>query len=242
MAEQNSIMMSAVNLTKKYEDGVLALNDLNFNVSEGELFCLLGANGAGKSTTINIFLNFIEATSGKAYINGIDVSTDPLRAKKYASYVSENVLLYKNYNAVQNLSFFGNLAGVKDISREMIRDVLLKVGLDENSHRKKTKSFSKGMRQKLGIAIAIIKNAPVIFLDEPTSGLDPKAASELMNLLLSLRSEGKAIFMSTHDIFRASSYADRIGIMKDGQLVFMKDSRELQNTDLEGLYINYMKD
>jgi ABC-2 type transport system ATP-binding protein len=114
------------------------------------------------------------------------------------------------------------------------------VGLQEEAHRKKLRSFSKGMRQKSGIAIAILKDAPVILLDEPTSGLDPKAGFEFMNLLQSLRDEGKAILMSTHDIFRAKESSDVVGIMNHGKLVTQKTAAELAGQNLERLYLQYI--
>jgi ABC-2 type transport system ATP-binding protein len=115
------------------------------------------------------------------------------------------------------------------------------VGLQEKAFEQRVKTFSKGMRQKLGIAIAIVKDAPNVLLDEPTSGLDPKAAAEFMALLGELRDEGKTIFMSTHDIFRAKEHADRVGIMKEGRLVMVRTRRELGEEDLERLYLDYME-
>ena len=119
-------------------------------------------------------------------------------------------------------------------------EALLRVGLQQEAHGKKLKSFSKGMRQKCGIAIAILKNAPAILLDEPTSGLDPQAGFEFMQLLDSLRKEGKAILMSTHDIFRAKEIADTVGIMDAGRLVLQRSASELAGTDLEALYLAHM--
>jgi ABC-2 type transport system ATP-binding protein len=234
-------MLEARDLTKRYEDGVLALDHLNLTVENGEIFCLLGANGAGKTTTINLFFDFIQPTSGRAVIDGIEVAADPIEAKKRASYVSENVMLYGNFTARQNLDFFTRLAGRTDLSREDYYMVLRRVGLQERAFEQRVKSFSKGMRQKLGIAIAILKGAPNVLLDEPTSGLDPKAGADFMELLLELKEEGKAIVMSTHDIFRAKAHADRVGIMKEGRLVMVRTREELTGEDLERLYLEYMQ-
>lgn len=234
-------MLEARDLTKRYEDGVLALDHLNLKVDNGEIFCLLGANGAGKTTTINLFFDFIQPTSGRAVIDGIEVAADPIEAKKRASYVSENVMLYGNFTARQNLDFFTRLAGRGDLTREDYYMVLRRVGLQERAFEQRVKSFSKGMRQKLGIAIAILKEAPNVLLDEPTSGLDPKAGADFMELLLELKEEGKAIVMSTHDIFRAKAHADRVGIMKEGRLVMVRTREELTGEDLERLYLEYMQ-
>jgi ABC-2 type transport system ATP-binding protein len=234
-------LLKADDLSKRYEDGVLALDHLNLEVRGGEVYCLLGANGAGKTTTINLFLNFIPPTTGTCFINGIDVTRDPLQAKKYVAFVSENVMLYGNFTARQNLDFFAKLGGKESLAKSDYYQVMRRVSLQEKAFEQRVKTFSKGMRQKLGISIAIIKDAPAILLDEPTSGLDPKAAEEFLEILAELRKEGKAILMSTHDIFRAKEIGDRVGIMKEGRLVMERTREELQYEDLVKIYIDYMK-
>lgn len=233
-------LLEAVNLSKKYEDGVLALDNLNLQVQPGEIYAMLGANGAGKTTSINLFLNLIEPTSGEAKINGIVSHKDPLAAKKYIAFVSENVMLYPDFTAFQNLDYFVKLGGKLNYTKEDYRKVLLRVGLQEEAHNRRLKGFSKGMRQKCGIAIAMLKEAPAILLDEPTSGLDPKAGIEFVKLLEELRDQGKAILMSTHDIFRAKEIADKIGIMKKGVLVTEKTRVDFEHEDLEKLYMQFM--
>jgi ABC-2 type transport system ATP-binding protein len=234
-------ILKADDLSKRYEDGVLALDHLNLEVRPGEVYCLLGANGAGKTTTINLFLNFIPPTTGTCFINGIDVAKDPLEAKKYVAFVSENVMLYGNFTARQNLDFFAKLGGREGLAKDDYYRVMRRVSLQEKAFDQRVKNFSKGMRQKLGISIAIIKNAPAILLDEPTSGLDPKAATEFLEIMAELKTEGKAILMSTHDIFRAKEIGDRVGIMKEGRLVMERSRRELEYEDLVKIYIDYMK-
>jgi len=238
---QSKLYLKADDLSKRYEDGVLALDHLNLEVRAGEVYCLLGANGAGKTTTINLFLNFIPPTTGTCYINGIDVTKDPLEAKKYVAFVSENVMLYGNFTARQNLEFFAKLGGKTNLGKDAYYQVMRRVSLQEKAFEQRVKTFSKGMRQKLGISIAIIKDAPAILLDEPTSGLDPKAAEEFLEILGELKAEGKAILMSTHDIFRAKEIGDRVGIMKEGRLVLERTREELQFEDLVKIYIDYMK-
>lgn len=235
-------MLQAIDLTKRYEDNNLALDALNLSIQEGEIFCLLGANGAGKTTAINLFLNFIEPTSGIALINGIDVNKDPLEAKKHVSYVSENVMLYGNFTARQNLDFFARLGGKVNLTKEEYHNYLRRVGLQEEAFEIKVKKFSKGMRQKVGITIALIKDAPNILLDEPTSGLDPKAAAEFIKILEYMREKRKSILMCTHDIFRAKAIADRIGIMKEGRLIMIRTREEFMEEDLEKIYLDYMQE
>ena len=152
------------------------------------------------------------------------------------------VMLYGNFTARQNLDFFAKLGGKIALTKEDYYGVMRQVGLQEKAFEAKLKTFSKGMRQKLGICIAIIKDAPNILLDEPTSGLDPKAASEFLKILAGLKEEGKAIFMSTHDIFRAKAIADRVGIMKEGRLVMLRTRGEFLEENLEKLYLDYMQE
>jgi ABC-2 type transport system ATP-binding protein len=239
-AETIETPLEARNLTKRYEDGVLALDHVTFSVQKGQILALLGANGAGKTTAINLFLNFIEPSDGEARINGFVTHTEPLRAKENVAFVSENVMLYSNFTALQNLDFFARLGGKNDLTRNDYQQVLLRVGLDKEFHDKKLKGYSKGMRQKCGIAIAIIKDAPAILLDEPTSGLDPKAGRDFIDLLKSLKDENRAILMSTHDIFRAKEVADTVAIMDRGRLVMMETAEDIVNKDLEQLYMQYM--
>ncbi len=240
LTENRMPVIECRNLTKTYEDGLTAVDQVNFTINEGEIFAMLGANGAGKTTTINIFLNFIEPTGGDTLVCGHSCHEEPLTAKKYLSYVSENVMLYPHFTAIQNLDFFTRIGAPQACSYENYTKVLDRVGLQTEAHHKKVGNFSKGMRQKCAIAIAILKNAPAVLLDEPTSGLDPQAGLEFIDLLNSLKKEGKAILISTHDIFRAKSIADTIGIMHQGKLVVQKSRQEFRNEDLEQLYMAYM--
>jgi ABC-2 type transport system ATP-binding protein len=235
-------MLEAINLTKTYEDGLLALDHLTLKVEPGEIFCMFGANGAGKTTAINLFLNFIPPSEGTALIEGIDVVKEPLRSKDYLAFVSENVMLYANFTAFQNLDYFTKLAGKRGLTKVDYAKALKSVGLQDEAFEMRTKNFSKGMRQKLGIAIALVKDAPNVLLDEPTSGLDPQSGREFLEILLQMRDQGKSIFMSTHDIFRAKLIADRVGFMRKGKMVMMKTRKELEGEDLTELYIQYMEE
>lgn len=235
-------MLEAKDLTKKYEDGLLALDHLNLKVEPGEIFCMFGANGAGKTTAINLFLGFIPPTEGTALIEGIDVVKEPLKSKEYVSFVSENVMLYGNFTAYQNLDYFSKLAGKRNLKKADYSEVMKRVGLQEGAFDMRIKNYSKGMRQKLGIAVAALKDTPNLILDEPTSGLDPRSGQEFMELILELRDQGKSIFISSHDIFRAKFIADRVGFMLHGKLVMMKTSEELKGEDLNRLYVEYMQE
>jgi len=149
-------------------------------------------------------------------------------------------MLYGSFTARQNLDFFTRLSGRGEMTREAYDDVLRRVGLPEEAFGKAVKSFSKGMRQKVGIAIAMAKDASALLLDEPMSGLDPAAAAELVKILLDLGAQGKSILMSTHDVFRAKEMADRVGIMKNGRKVAEMTAQEVAKLDLEKVYLEYM--
>ncbi|RLG09491.1 MAG: ABC transporter ATP-binding protein [Thaumarchaeota archaeon] len=234
-------MLEIVDLVKRYEDGVLALDGLNLKVARGEIYVMLGPNGAGKTTTVNLIFNFIQPTSGTIKVKGIDAVRDPLGARRHAAFVSEDVRLYDNFTPRQNLDFFARLQGKRRRPEEYDR-ILNEMGLPEDSFRRRVKDFSKGMRQRLGIAVAILKDAELVVLDEPTSGLDPKGAREFLALLRKLRSDGKTIFMTTHDIFRARQIADRVGIMSYGRLVGEMARPELEGVDLEEIYVKYVEE
>jgi ABC-2 type transport system ATP-binding protein len=228
-------MLQAKNLSKNY-DSHKALNSLNLTIKEGEIFALLGQNGAGKTTTINCFLGFIEPSSGEANINGISVTENALETKKYLAYIPETVMLYPNLTGIENLEFFSSLAGFSYQKKELSH-YLSKAGLQKDAHSQRLEGYSKGMRQKVGIAIALAKKAKALLLDEPTSGLDPKASNEFSEILRELSKNGTAILMATHDIFRAKEVAHRIGIMKEGNLVSVIDSASISANELEALYL-----
>lgn len=228
-------MLIAKNLTKKYGEHT-ALKGLNLTIHEGEIFALLGQNGAGKTTTINCFLGFIEPSDGEVSINGISVADSSLETKKHLAYIPETVMLYPNLTGIENLEFFSSLAGFA-YSKEELGSFLSKAGLQKSAHQERVGSYSKGMRQKVGIAIAIAKKAKALLLDEPTSGLDPKASNEFSEIVRELAHNGTAVLMATHDIFRAKEVANRIGIMKEGNLVSVIDAATISANELEKLYL-----
>jgi ABC-2 type transport system ATP-binding protein len=233
-------MLEARDLTKRY-GAQTALNGLNLSIGPGEVFCLLGANGAGKTTTINLFLNFIDPTSGTARINGLDVTKAPLETKRYVAYIPEQVMLYRNLTGLENLEYFTALAG-HEYPRRMFVGLFRQVGLASGVEDQRVSTYSKGMRQKVGIAIAIAKKASALLLDEPTSGLDPKASNEFSELLRRMSDQGVAVLMTTHDLFRAKESGTRVGIMKHGSLVATLSTADIGHADLERLYLEHMHD
>jgi ABC-2 type transport system ATP-binding protein len=234
-------MLKAVELTKNYH-GNTALDALNLSIEAGDVYCLLGANGAGKTTTINLFLNFINPDGGRAFINGLDVTENPQETKKYLAYIPEQVNLYRNLSGLENLEYFSALAGKANYSKDELKNFLVDAGLQPAAVDKRVSGYSKGMRQKVGIAIATAKRATVLLLDEPTSGLDPKASNEFSELLKKLSAQGCAVLMATHDLFRAKESGTRVGIMKHGRLLTEMSTDEIGHADLERIYLENMRD
>ena len=218
-----------------------ALSDVTLRVEPGDIYCLLGANGAGKTTLINVFLNFLQPTAGRARINGLDVATHALESKRHVAYIPEQVTLYGVLSGLENLRYFAALATGRPAARERLLALLADVGLDEPAAQRRVSTYSKGMRQKVGVAIALAKQARALLLDEPTSGLDPKAANEFSQLLRTASHHGVAVLTTTHDLFHAKQTGTRIGIMKEGRLVADVSGEALSHTDLEDLYLTHMR-
>ncbi|MSO98701.1 MAG: ABC transporter ATP-binding protein [Rhodospirillaceae bacterium] len=232
-------MLEATGLCKKYGEHE-ALKSLNLSVKPGDIYCLLGANGAGKSTTINLFLNFIDPSAGTATVNGMDVTQHPLETKKFLAYIPETVMLYGNLTGLENLAYFAKLGGHSEYTEADLKGFLKQVGLQDEAVHKRVGAYSKGMRQKVGVSIALAKRAKALLLDEPTSGLDPKASNEFSELLKQLQAGGAAILMATHDLFRAKETGTRIGIMREGKLMRELSTDEVSHADVERIYLEHM--
>jgi ABC-2 type transport system ATP-binding protein len=232
-------MLEAINLSKKYGEHI-ALTDLNLSVAQGEVFCLLGANGAGKTTTINLFMGFIAPSSGEVKINDLDVVKESGSTKRHLAYIPENLMLYPNLTGLENLDYFCGLGG-KNNPKEQLEELLIGSGLQKEFIHKRVNSYSKGMRQKVGIALAKAREAKALLLDEPTSGLDPQASNEFSELLQDMKERGVATLMATHDLFRAKEIGTHIGIMKSGKLIHLLNSDEITLNELEHLYLETMK-
>ncbi len=233
-------MLEAKNLTKRYGSHV-ALQALDLTVAKGEVFCLLGANGAGKTTTIHLFMGFCQPSSGAAFVDGVQVDQHLRTVRHTLAYVPENVSLYPLLTGRENLEYFTRLAGVHRANTEDNDHWLDRVGLAVSARNERIAAYSKGMRQKVGLAIALAKGAGAFVLDEPLSGLDPGAANQFCRLLRSLAGEGVAILMATHDLFRSKQVADRIGIMKSGALMTTLNTASLGHDELERRYLECMK-
>jgi ABC-2 type transport system ATP-binding protein len=234
-------VLLASNVSKRYGDTVAVAN-LNLQVGAGDVYCLLGPNGAGKTTTINLFLNFVSPSAGSVTICGLDVTRHSTETKRHLAYIPEQVMLYRNLTGLENLEYFSSLAGGAPAAAPELLEVLADVGLPHEAATRRVRTYSKGMRQKVGIAIAIAKQAEALLLDEPTSGLDPKASNEFSALLERVAGNGAAVLMATHDLFRAKETGTRIGIMKYGSLVREFSTEAIGHADLERIYLEHMHD
>jgi ABC-2 type transport system ATP-binding protein len=231
-----NICLKASHLTKRY-GAHTALKDLNLEVPAGAVLALLGPNGAGKTTTINLFLGFLKPSEGLAEVCGINSAVNPLAARRSLAYIPESVSLYGNLTAVENLRYFAELGGSKSMTNARCDELLLLAGLQENAFRRKCSTYSKGMRQKVCIALALAKEAKALLLDEPTSGLDPYASTEFLLILRKLSSQGIATLVATHDLYFAKQVADNIMILVNGELRREIEPDQLDLSELESAYM-----
>ena len=208
------------NLTCNFQNGVCALNALSIKVHQGNIFGFLGSNGSGKTTTIHLLLGLLKATSGGAKVLGFDINTQSTEIRDRTGVLLEHTGLYERLNAEDNLEFYGRIYRLPTRERKSrIKELLTYLGLWERRHDKVGK-WSRGMKQKLAVARALLHRPALVFLDEPTAGLDPLAASALGDLLLELvKSEGVTVFITTHHLAEAEKLCDRVGILKEGKLL-----------------------
>ena len=234
-------MIVTEKLTKKYGD-FNAVENLNLTVKEGAIFGFLGHNGAGKTTTLSMLTTLLLPTGGKASIAGLDVVKDNLKLRGLLGYLPESVMLYGELTATENLRFFGKLSGVEKVDAR-IDEVLGLLQFTEWKD-KKVKTFSKGMRQRIGIAQALLHKPKILFLDEPTSGLDPQGTKDMRDLLLKLNTElGTTIFMNTHLLSEVTKVCTDIGIISRGRLLLADSISNIERRfpeakSLEEIYFN----
>lgn len=249
---ERQVIIETEELTKRYGSQT-AVNNLNLSIYEGEVFGFLGPNGAGKTTTILMFLGLTEPTSGKVKVIGFDPTRDPFHVKEKVGYLPENVGFYDDMDARQNLRYIARLNRIPDkVSDTRIDETLNLVGLLDEA-KKKVGTYSKGMRQRLGIAEVLIKEPKLIFLDEPTIGLDPDGTNRMLDLIHSLSRDRKmTVFLSSHLLDQVQQICDRVGIMIKGKLVAIGPIGELakkklglddkEDYTLEEIYMKYFKE
>ncbi|MEM8487033.1 MAG: ABC transporter ATP-binding protein [Bacteroidota bacterium] len=218
--------------------GRQVLKDVSFSVDKGEVFALLGGNGAGKSTTLLTFLGFIKPVQGTVRINGLDVHENKATIRVNTAYLPESASLYTHLSARENLGYFLSLAGVKRAADE-IEHALDTVSLAPEARSRRLDSYSKGMRQKVAIALAVLRETPVLLLDEPTSGLDPVAIDEFNAILMKLSEAGTTVLMVTHDVYGACQVARRVGLLQQGQMVGIFEAPENGQISVEALHQSF---
>jgi ABC-2 type transport system ATP-binding protein len=213
------VIIRTENLTKRY-GSLVAVNNLNLEIEEGEVFGLLGPNGAGKTTTILMLLGLTEPDDGKASINEFDCTRNPIAVKRIAGYLPDNVGFYDDLTGRENLRFTGQLNGMEPSVIEQRIDSLLKRVNLEYAADKKAGTYSRGMKQRLGIADVLMKDPKVVILDEPTLGIDPEGIRELLALIKELSKEdGRTVLVSSHQLHQVQQICDRVGIFVEGRLV-----------------------
>jgi len=236
------IILKTENLTKKYDD-LVAVNRLNLEISEGEVFGLLGPNGAGKTTTILMLLGLTEPYFGKATIYGHDCTRDPIGVKRLVGYLPDNVAFYNDMTGRENLRFIGEMNGLDPKRCKERIDMLLERVRMTDAADKKVKAYSKGMRQRLGIADVLMKDPKVVILDEPTLGIDPEGMHELLNLIVELsEKDRRTVLISSHQLYQIQQICDRVGIFVKGKLIACGGIEELSQAlqDKKTVSIEFM--
>ena len=239
------------NLTKSY-GGQVAVNDLTFSIEEGEIFGFLGPNGSGKTTTLLMLLGLTEPTGGWARVSGFDPTKEPIKVKRIVGYIPENVGFYDDMDAIENLLFIARLNNMPESTSSIkIEEALERVGLKDEA-KKKVGAYSRGMRQRLGIAEILIREPSIAFLDEPTLGLDPEGTTRITDYIQSLsRDKDMTILLSSHDLKQVQKISDRIGIMINGRMIAVgpieKLAKEKLGVDdreisLDDVYMKYFQE
>ena len=221
--ESDSISIKISGLTKIYKD-VRAVDNISFNVHNGEIYGFLGPNGAGKTTTIKAMLGLIHVNSGTIKINGFDMNKDNIKAKEKIGYLPEKVSFYENLTPIQTLNFFCEL---RSVDKSVVPSLIKEVGLEDAMNRK-VGTFSKGMVQLLGIAQAMIGNPSIYILDEPTVGLDARWVRYIREKIKMLNEHGATVIFSSHILSEVDKVCDRIGIIRNGNLVALEDVEALK--------------
>jgi ABC-2 type transport system ATP-binding protein len=221
-------------LSKAFADG-RGVFDLDLSIGHSTSFALVGANGAGKTTLLNLCLGFLQPDQGDIWIDGIHVNRDPVAAKGRLAYVPEVARLYPHLTALQNMALFDGLMG-HEHPAESYRGALSHLAFPLAAAGERVATYSKGMRQKLAIAIGLVKGANVFLLDEPTSGLDPRSAIEFADLIRTLRGDGKTILFSSHDLQSVYECADRVGVLHRGRMAIEEPATDFRARNVSQLY------
>lgn len=237
MSLSSSVPILIEDLTVAYGDHHV-LNGMSLSVAAGSITALLGGNGAGKSTTLATLLGFTRARSGQVAVCGVDPGDRPDEARRQIAYLPENVALYDHLSAVENADYLLALSGERH-GRDAIQEALRAAGLQERAWDQRLGGFSKGMRQKVAIAVALVRAVPVLLLDEPTSGLDPRATADFNALVSAVRERGTAVLMVTHDLLSAADVADEIAFLEAGRVAYRVAASGAERFDVRALHARF---
>jgi ABC-2 type transport system ATP-binding protein len=237
---QNGNVIVVHDLVKKYED-ITAVNGLNLEIRQGEMFGFLGPNGAGKTTTISILCTLLKPSRGSAQIAGFDIRKEPQKVKERIGVCPQEAAVFKFLTGMENLELFGNLHGMdKQVLKERAADLVNQAGFSKAAKRK-AKTYSGGMMRQLNLMIALISDPEIVFLDEPTVGMDARARRRTWEFIGSLKEQGKTVILTTHYIEEAQALSDRVGIIDYGELIALSTPEELMEKheaeDLERVFL-----
>ena len=219
-------ILEVKDLAKKFGD-FTAVNGISFAIEDGEIFSLLGPNGAGKTTTISMLSSLLEPTSGDALIGGHSVSKDPMAARKTIGVVPQDLALYEELTARENLAFWGQMYGMGGASlKKRADEVLAQIGLTDKANQR-VKTYSGGMKRRVNIGVGLLHNPRILYMDEPTVGIDPQSRRNILDTVKDLNRGGMTVLYTTHYMEEAEELSDRVGIIDHGQMIALGTQKEL---------------
>jgi ABC-2 type transport system ATP-binding protein len=234
-------LLQAIEFTSRQEDDLLVLDVVSLTVGRGEIYCLLGAPGAGKTAVLHAFLGLLRPTAGRALVSGINPAKDPIEARRHITYIGRGASLYGTLTARQNLEFFVRVdGGGRGLTRADYYNAMRRVGIPERTFERPARLLGSAVALLIWLAIGLLKNTSVLLIDEPTVGLDLYASADVQETLLEFRGRGQALLIATSDVLFAGHIATRIGILKEGRKTIELTQQELMERPLHDLYLEYM--
>jgi ABC-2 type transport system ATP-binding protein len=240
MANNSVASLQASNLTCRGSEGQLVLDVVSLVVRPGEIHCLLGPSGAGKTALFHAFLGLLRPSAGSATVCGVDSARDPLGARQHITYVGRGARMYHSLTARQNVEFFARVSGATGLSRYDYYNAMRRLGVPEHCLEQPARGLSSGLLLRLWLAVGVLKRASVLLIDEPTVGIDMHAAADLQETLIEFRNRGIAILIATNDVLLAGRIADNVAVMREGRKVRDVLQQELLGRPLYELYLEYM--
>jgi ABC-2 type transport system ATP-binding protein len=239
--DAGSPLLQAIEFTSRHYGDLLVLDVLSLEVAHGEIYCLLGAAGAGKTAVLHAFLGLLRPTVGQALVAGINPAKDPIAARRHITYIGRGASLYGTLTARQNLEFFVRVdGGSRGLTRTDYYNAMRRVGIPERAFERPARQLGSAVALLIWLAVGLLKNTSVLLIDEPTVGLDLYASADLQETLVEFRERGQALLIATSDVLFAGHVATRIGILKEGRKTIELTQQELMERPLHDLYLEYM--